>query len=186
MRDGWTAYINLCATWKASRQSTHSRGPLSATLITLMASNINVLTLSTIFPVCLGSFRAQTHCVNTPAVAMLSLPAIVFAVYPRAAVDEWAAALFGNLALMTRREKWPLLRLEWSWIIIYYLSFSLKTVEPLGRIKGWKRCCMISSGVVFPLPPGTWLIYLYTHSIFFQSFPFSCFFLSSPYFYVSA
>lgn len=101
-----TAYINLPAAWKASRQSTHSRGPLSATLITLMAGNINVLTLSAIFPVSLGSFRVQIYCVNMPAVVMFLLLAFVFlsASYLRAAADEWEALfiviVFGNLALM--------------------------------------------------------------------------------------
>ncbi len=139
-----------------------------------MARNISVLTLSTIVPASLGSFRVQTYCVNTPAAALPTCGRIQppSAVYPRAAVDEWGAALFGNLALMTRREKWPLLRLKRPWIIFYYLCFSLKTVETPGRIKDWKRC-VIGSGVVFHFHPSfDWSTFLLTH---FSLFPFFLF-----------
>ncbi len=140
-KDERTAYINLPARWKASRRSTHWWGPTSATLITLMTGKINVLPLSTIFYVSLGSFRVQTYYVNMPA----AVPAFIIlsATYLRAAADEWEAvfivAVSGNLALMTRRQKWPLLRLKWPWIISHYLSFSPKAIELLGRIKRWQQ-----------------------------------------------
>lgn len=66
------------------------RGPLSASLIMLMAGNIYVLTLSAVFPVSLGPFRVQTYCINTAAAVMSLPPAIVLpsACYLRAAADE--------------------------------------------------------------------------------------------------
>lgn len=124
----WRAYTSLHARWKAPRQqSAHSRGPLSATLITLMAGNTNVLALSTIFHVSLGSFRVQTYCVNMPAVVMFCLPAIVFLSHVCLGDDEWEAVFIEIFALMIRREKWPLLTIKRPWIISYYLSFSLRT-----------------------------------------------------------
>lgn len=104
-----------------------------------MAGNINVLALSTIFHVSLGSFRVQTYCVNMPAVVMFGLPAclpaIVFLSHVCLGDDEWEAVFIEIFALMIRREKWPLLTIKRPWIISYYLSFSLRTNKAFGRME---------------------------------------------------
>lgn len=135
-----------------------------------------VLTLSTIFSVRLWLILVWTCCVNR---LLIVLPARHCIQPPsagglKAAADERGPAfivVFGNLALMTRREKWPLLRLEWLWIMSVLALF--RSLEPLGRIKSWQRGkkCGLSSSLTFSLPCALWficLLFLFTpHSVSF-------------------
>lgn len=151
MRDGWRADINLHAGWKTSRQSAHSRGPLNIPPIILMTSN-SVLAPCFLFP-SLTNLGLDMLCKQPGHCAPCQ------ALYPaRRLLATWKLQLmnegllfivvFGNLALMTRREKWPLPWLEWPWIISFYLSLSPSRASGQDQGQQGKIWALISRGIL--------------------------------------
>lgn len=121
-------YISLIS--KPSGQSSHSRGNLSASLITLMPGNTNGLTWAAISP---DSFLQLLQ--DKDASRKHVSPTCQFIPHCyQSESSDWL--MHGSFHAGKFQSKETPLRCECPWITSYYLSFSLEALEPLTRIRG--------------------------------------------------